>query len=93
MRAGATIGFDIWGDEVDYGAVAMPTDEERLSATLELIALGHGDRLVHAHDVCTKTQLRRWGGAGFDHLPVRSPRACARPGSTTRRSTASWQGT
>ena len=66
---GATIGFDIWGDEFDHGAVAMPTDEERLSATLELIALGHGDRLVHAHDVCTKTQLRRWGGAGFDHLP------------------------
>jgi phosphotriesterase-related protein len=66
---GATIGFDIWGDELDYGAVAMPTDEERLSATLELIGLGHGDRLVHAHDVCTKTQLRRWGGAGFDHLP------------------------
>jgi phosphotriesterase-related protein len=66
---GATIAFDIWGDELDYGAVAMPTDEERLSATLELIALGHGDRLVHAHDVCTKTQLRRWGGAGFDHLP------------------------
>ena len=66
---GATIAFDIWGDELDYGAVAMPTDEERLSATLELIGLGHGDRLVHAHDVCTKTQLRRWGGAGFDHLP------------------------
>ena len=66
---GATIAFDIWGDEFDYGAVAMPTDEERLSATLELIGLGHGDRLVHAHDVCTKTQLRRWGGAGFDHLP------------------------
>jgi phosphotriesterase-related protein len=66
---GATIAFDIWGDDFDYGAVAMPSDQERLAATLRLIERGHGDRLVHSQDVCTKTQLRRWGGPGFDHLP------------------------
>jgi phosphotriesterase-related protein len=66
---GATIAFDIWGDEFAYGAVSMPTDDERLAATVELIAQGYGDRLVHAQDVCTKTQLRRFGGPGFDHLP------------------------
>ena len=66
---GATIAFDIWGDDFDYGAVAMPSDEQRLSALLELIERGLGDRLVHSQDVCTKTQLRRWGGPGFDHLP------------------------
>jgi phosphotriesterase-related protein len=68
---GATIAFDIWGDEFAYGAVSMPTDDERLEATAALIAQGYGDRLVHAHDVCTKTQLRRFGGPGFDHLPRR----------------------
>lgn len=37
---------------------------------VELASLGgYGDRLVHAHDVCTKTQLHRHGGAGYDHLP------------------------
>jgi phosphotriesterase-related protein len=66
---GATIAFDIWGDELAYGHVSMPTDDERLAATVELIGAGYGDRLVHAHDVCTKTQLRRFGGPGFDHLP------------------------
>jgi phosphotriesterase-related protein len=71
MDRGATIAFDIWGDELDYGAVAMPSDDQRLSATLELVERGFGGRLVHSHDVCTKTQLRRWGGAGFDHLPRR----------------------
>jgi phosphotriesterase-related protein len=25
--------------------------------------------VVHAHDVCTKTQLHRFGGAGYDHIP------------------------
>jgi phosphotriesterase-related protein len=72
---GATIAFDIWGDEFDYGAVAMPSDDERLEATFELIDRGYGDRLVHAQDVCTKTQLHRFGGPGYSHLPrVVAPR-------------------
>lgn len=75
MERGATIAFDIWGDEYAYGAVRMPTDDERLAAVVELVGDGYGDRLVHAQDVCTKTQLRAFGGAGFDHLPrVVAPR-------------------
>lgn len=74
-QRGATIAFDIWGDEFDYGAVAMPSDGERLAATFALIERGYGDRLVHAQDVCTKTQLRCFGGPGYDHLPrVVAPR-------------------
>lgn len=69
MDRGATIAFDLWGDEFAYGAVRMPTDQERLDAVLELVAGGYGDRLIHSHDVCTKTQLSAFGGAGFDHLP------------------------
>jgi phosphotriesterase-related protein len=69
MDRGATIAFDIWGDEDPYGHVRMPTDAERIEATVALVADGYGDRLVHSHDVCTKTQLRRFGGAGFDHIP------------------------
>ncbi|HEU4975687.1 MAG TPA: hypothetical protein VFT50_11400 [Baekduia sp.] len=75
MERGATIAFDIWGDEYAYGAVRMPTDDERLAAVVELVGDGYGDRLVHSQDVCTKTQLRAFGGAGFDHLPrVVAPR-------------------
>jgi phosphotriesterase-related protein len=69
MDRGATIAFDIWGDEDQYGHVRMPTDDERIAATVQLVADGYGDRLVHSHDVCTKTQLRAHGGAGFDHIP------------------------
>jgi phosphotriesterase-related protein len=47
----------------------MPSDEQRIAATVELIADGYGAQLVHSHDVCTKTQLRAFGGVGYDHLP------------------------
>lgn len=78
MDRGATIAFDIWGDEFAYGAQRMPTDDERLAALVTLVGDGYGDRIVHAHDVCTKTQLRAFGGAGFDHLPrVVGPRMAA----------------
>jgi phosphotriesterase-related protein len=69
LARGATIAFDIWGDEYRYGAVSMPSDEQRIAATAELVANGYGAQLVHSHDVCTKTQLRTFGGVGYDHLP------------------------
>ena len=69
MDRGATISFDLWGDEMVYGARSMPTDAERIEALCELIADGYGDRIVHSHDVCTKTQLRSFDGPGFVHLP------------------------
>ena len=65
---GATIAFDIWGDEDQYGHVSMPSDDARVAATLELVAEGRGHALVHSQDVCTKTQLRAFGGAGYDHM-------------------------
>jgi phosphotriesterase-related protein len=68
VARGCVAAFDIWGDEYAYGAVRMPTDGERAEATAALVADGYGDRLVHSQDVCTKTQLRRFGGAGYAHL-------------------------
>lgn len=69
LQRGAVVAFDIWGDEFQYGHVRMPTDAERLDATVRLIEEGFGDQIVHSQDVCTKTQLRRYGGAGYDHIP------------------------
>lgn len=78
LARGAVLAFDIWGDEDAYGHVRMPTDDERIAATAQLVADGHGDRLVHSQDVCTKTQLHHHGGAGYDHLPrVIAPRLAA----------------
>jgi phosphotriesterase-related protein len=62
------VAIDIWGDEDAYGGTPMPTDAERVAATLELIGRGFADRLVHSQDVCTKSQLRSFGGPGYGHL-------------------------
>ena len=78
LARGCTIAFDLWGDEDQYGADRMPTDDERIAALLELIAAGHGGQLVHSHDVCLKSQLRRFGGPGYAHIPrVVRPRLLA----------------
>lgn len=69
LRRGCLAGFDIWGDDYDYGDGAMPSDRERAATVATLIERGWGDRIVHSQDVCEKTQLHRWGGAGYDHVP------------------------
>jgi phosphotriesterase-related protein len=69
LARGCTIAFDLWGDEDLYGADRMPTDDERVAALLELIRHGFGAQLVHSHDVCLKSQLTRFGGPGYAHIP------------------------
>ncbi len=77
---GATICYDIWGDEADYGGKGMPTDAQRIDALETAIHEGWIDRVGVAQDVCTKTQLRRHGGAGYAHLLTRIAPELARRG-------------
>jgi phosphotriesterase-related protein len=78
LARGCTIAFDLWGDEDQYGADRMPTDDERIAALLELIGAGFAGQLVHSHDVCLKSQLSRFGGPGYAHIPrVVRPRLLA----------------
>jgi phosphotriesterase-related protein len=73
LARGCLLAFDIWGDEYAYGALRMPSDSQRAEATAALAADGWGGRLLHSQDVCTKTQLRRFGGSGYDHMLRRAP--------------------
>jgi phosphotriesterase-related protein len=69
-------GFGTW--EWPVGALCYnlvyPTDFERAVAVRELIDAGFGDRILVSHDVCMKTNLRTYGGVGYDHLLVSMPR-------------------
>jgi phosphotriesterase-related protein len=67
---GAWISYDIWGDEDAYGDRGMPTDDLRIAGVLVAHLDGWEDRLLISQDVCLKSQLRRFGGAGYDHLLV-----------------------
>jgi phosphotriesterase-related protein len=67
-RRGAWVAIDICGDEDAYGGRGMPTDLQRVEAVLIAHDEGWADRLVMAQDVCLKTQLRAFGGRGYDHV-------------------------
>lgn len=68
---GATVCYDIWGDEDDYGGKSMPADAARIRALETAVEEGWIDRVAVAQDICTKTQLRRHGGPGYAHLLTR----------------------
>ena len=67
---GACIEYDLFGTEefrVREG-LFNPTDRERVLAVCELVERGYGRRILISTDVCTKAQLRRYGGYGYDHI-------------------------
>jgi phosphotriesterase-related protein len=70
LERGVYIAFDTWGDELEYGGNQQPTDEQRIAALLELAERGHGERILHSNDISTKTQLSRYGGSGYLHIPA-----------------------
>jgi phosphotriesterase-related protein len=70
-QTGCTLEFDLFGKESSYYPLApidMPNDAMRINALMELIAVGHRDQLVIAHDICYKTCLKKYGGDGYDHI-------------------------
>jgi len=68
---GAVLEFDFFGIESSYypfADVDLPNDGQRVRHIVELVRRGHGQRIVVAHDICTRTRLRRFGGHGYGHL-------------------------
>ena len=66
--AGATLEW-CFGNEAYYrDGYKDPTDADRLTALMEVLARGHSERCVMGCSVWTKTQLRSYGGMGYDHL-------------------------
>ncbi|HET8757209.1 MAG TPA: phosphotriesterase [Solirubrobacteraceae bacterium] len=67
-RAGATLEW-CFGNEAYYrDGYKDPTDAERLDGICAVLEDGFGDRCVLGCSVWTKTQLRAYGGMGYDHL-------------------------
>ena len=69
--SGCFLEYDLFGNETSYyplSKVDMPSDAQRLGFIQRLIAEGYGDKIVVAHDICTKHRLVRYGGHGFAHI-------------------------
>jgi len=67
---GAVLGFDLFG--FDHSLLGPgrwpPSDHDVVGAIVDLVAAGHGQRIVVGQDVGVRTRYRRWGGWGYAHL-------------------------
>jgi phosphotriesterase-related protein len=69
---GVTLCFDTFGAEFEYESAGSrePTDAERIDCLLRLLESGRSAQLLLSHDICTRVQLRHYGGHGYDHIPT-----------------------
>ncbi len=72
---GAYMNYDLWGHESTYYPMRpdtyMASDQHRIEQVEHLIANGHVKQVLHAHDVCSKHRLKKYGGHGWDHIIAR----------------------
>ncbi len=70
--SGCYLEWDLLGNEDTSGNPIAPldrvNDDRRLDNIRAMINAGYGERIVVAHDVCTKGQLVRRGGKGYAHV-------------------------
>lgn len=69
---GVYLEFDCFGLETSYypfdPQMAVLSDAQRLGLVRDLIDAGLLDRILLAHDICTKHRLSAFGGHGYGHL-------------------------
>jgi predicted metal-dependent phosphotriesterase family hydrolase len=66
VRRGANLEFDFLG--MSFTPVERKGEERIAGFVLELLARGHGDRVLLSQDVCHNSQLRHYDGNGYVHL-------------------------
>ncbi len=71
-ESGCYFEWDLFGSESShYGlnpAIHHPNDDTKLDDIAWLISEGYGDRIVIAHDICTKHRLLAYGGHGYFYI-------------------------
>ena len=70
LGEGVLIEYDGFGREsyLDDIGHHWARDTERIAGISTLVAEGFGDQLLMSSDICLKTDLRRYGGFGYDHV-------------------------
>jgi phosphotriesterase-related protein len=70
-QRGAWVEYDVWG----WNDLYWPSrrdgflhDVRRIELVERMLEAGCGDRLLLAHDICTRHRLRTWGGHGYAYL-------------------------
>jgi len=69
LARGVTLEFDWLGALGSPGGYLGDSDDLKVARGLvQLVKEGYGDRIVISHDVCTKLQLKKYGGFGFTYI-------------------------
>jgi len=70
VKRGANLNFDHFGLDYFWEKYNQRflCDVERVEKISQLVKRGYASRIMLAHDVCLKMQLRRFGGYGYDHI-------------------------
>lgn len=50
------------------GVLGNRSDHTIAQAIVEIIKLGYEDRILLSHDICTRPQLKKYGGTGFAYI-------------------------
>ena len=71
-ESGCYVEWDLFGYERShYGRnpnIDMPNDATRMDQIAYLASEGYGDKMVVAHDICTKDRLIKYGGHGYFYI-------------------------
>ena len=70
-QTGCYMEWDLFGNESSYyplSDIDMPSDAQRLEVIKRLTDEGYGEKIVIAHDICTKHRLVKYGGHGYHHI-------------------------
>ncbi|MCC7463142.1 MAG: aryldialkylphosphatase [Gammaproteobacteria bacterium] len=69
LARGVTIEFDWLGALGSPGGFLGPSDDFKVAKGMaQLIKEGYASQIVISHDICTKLQLRKYGGFGFTYI-------------------------
>jgi phosphotriesterase-related protein len=85
LDLGAWVQYDTFGSESYYDSVwyPEPRDTERAAALGLLISDGYIDQLLVGQDIWLKSNLRRFGGFGYDHIIRVVPKLLGKYGVTS----------
>ena len=71
-EAGCYLEWDLFGRVGSFYSanrdIDMPSDAQRMDDIAWVSSQGYGRRVLVAHDICTKSELERYGGHGYGYI-------------------------
>ena len=71
-EAGCYLEWDLFGRVGSFyfanRDIDMPSDAQRMDDIAWVSSQGYGRRVLVAHDICTKSELERYGGHGYGYI-------------------------